>query len=138
VVKRSSENFVLYTFVGAHAKRQNTRHNLEASQRGEEAAAGELRASSELAFTLLRRWYIGKEAFDYPQRRDLDCGNFARRQDGRGAGAGSTAGTSSFLFRGFEAFHRCFLCINCVDSCDKVPAGGYDLPILAHLVAIVS
>jgi hypothetical protein len=47
---------------------------------GEEAASGELRASFELAFTLLRRWYIGKEAFDYPQGLDLDCGNFARRQ----------------------------------------------------------
>ena len=81
---------------------------------------------------------MGKEAFDYPQKLDLDCGNFARRQDGRGADAGSTAGTSSYLFRGFEALHRCFLWVTCVDSCDKVPTGGYNLSILAHFVAIVS
>jgi hypothetical protein len=128
----------LYTFVGAHAKRQGTRHNLEASQRGEAAAAGDLRAGYDLALTLVIRWYIGKEAFDYLQRLDLDCGNFARRQDGRGAGSGSTAGTSSYLFRGFEKFYRCFLWIKWADSCDKVPAGGCDLSILAHFVVIVS
>ena len=108
-VPRNQGNFVLYTFVGAHAKRQGTRHNLEASQCGEAAAAGGLRDSIELALTLLIRWYIGKEAFDYPQRLDLDCGNFARRQDGRGAGSGSTAGTAFYLFRGFEEFYGCFL-----------------------------
>ena len=89
----------MYTFVVAYAKRLDTRHNFEASQRGEAAVAQELRTSFELAFTLLIRWSIGKEAFDNPQRLDLDCGDFARRQDGSRAGAGSTGGTLSHLFR---------------------------------------
>jgi hypothetical protein len=74
---------------------------------------GELKTITELHCTLVRSWHTKKQAFHYLQGLFLDCGNFARRQDGRGGGPDGTAGTLFHLCCGFEAMRIILMWAKC-------------------------